>query len=231
MRRFSRYWAGFWMRFAGRGRAGRLAMGVAALCFPPHYRRVALAHLHPEGYIAWSAAIHHPGLVLGTGVFVDERCMIFRNSGGGAVELAEKVYLYRDTIIETGEGGWVSIGADSSVHPRCQVNAYLEPIRIGRGVMIAANCALYSYDHGTEPSRPVRLQALTSRGPITIGDEAWIGTGSIVLSGVTIGTGAVVGAGSVVTRDIPPGAIAVGNPARVVRMRDDSMAAQSIGHQ
>lgn len=61
----------------------------------------------------------------------------------------------------------------------------------------------------------------SSRGDIVIGSDVWLGHGSVILSGVTIGTGAVIGAGSVVTRDIPPYAIAVGNPARVHRFRFD----------
>jgi acetyltransferase-like isoleucine patch superfamily enzyme len=52
-------------------------------------------------------------------------------------------------------------------------------------------------------------------------DDAWLGYGVIVLDGVRIGKGAVVGAGAVVTHDIPEGAIAVGVPARVVKMRSD----------
>ncbi len=47
----------------------------------------------------------------------------------------------------------------------------------------------------------------------------WIGYGATILSGVTVGSGAVVGAGAVVARDIPPYAVAAGNPARVVRYR------------
>ncbi len=63
------------------------------------------------------------------------------------------------------------------------------------------------------------MQPLQTKGGIFIHDEAWLGYGVIVLSGVQIGKGAVIGAGSVVTRDVPDNAIAVGVPARVVRMR------------
>ncbi len=97
--------------------------------------------------------------------------------------------------------------------------------------MIAANVALYSYDHGMDPDLPIRRQPITAKAPITIGSDAWIGTGAIILSGVTIGEGAVVGAGSVVTRDIPAGAIAVGNPARVIRYRKDLKPAGKVNEQ
>ena len=62
-------------------------------------------------------------------------------------------------------------------------------------------------------------QPLASKGPIVIEDDAWLGLGVIVLDGVTIGRGAVIGAGAVVTGDVPPYAIAVGVPARVVGSR------------
>jgi phosphonate metabolism protein (transferase hexapeptide repeat family) len=52
-----------------------------------------------------------------------------------------------------------------------------------------------------------------------MGNDVWIGHGAIVLPGKTIGNGAAIGAGAVVTKDIPPFAIAVGNPARVIRYR------------
>lgn len=56
-----------------------------------------------------------------------------------------------------------------------------------------------------------------SARPITIGDSAWIGAGSIVLPGVTIGAGAVIGASSLVTTDMPPDSLAFGQPCRVQR--------------
>ena len=51
--------------------------------------------------------------------------------------------------------------------------------------------------------------------PVSIGRNVWIGGGAIILPGITIGDDAIIGAGSVVTRDVPAGATAVGNPARL----------------
>jgi acetyltransferase-like isoleucine patch superfamily enzyme len=53
------------------------------------------------------------------------------------------------------------------------------------------------------------------RCQVRIGSDVWIGGGAIILPGVSIGDGALIGAGSVVTRDVPAGATAFGNPARV----------------
>ena len=188
---------------------------------PPHKSRVYLANMNPKGYIAKSASIYHSELRSGRNIFMDERVVVYQREKGGPVELGDRVYIYRDTILETGYGGYLSIGNDSSIHPRCQLNAYVSPIIIGSGVMIAPNCAFYSYDHGIHPQQPIRMQPLQTKGPIVIEDGAWIAVGAIILSGVRIGKGAVVGAGAVVISDIPDEAIAVGVPARVVKSRGD----------
>jgi len=60
-----------------------------------------------------------------------------------------------------------------------------------------------------------------SKGPTVVEDDVWIGARATILSGVRIGRGAIVGAGSVVAKDVPPYAIVVGNPARVIRYRFD----------
>lgn len=65
-----------------------------------------------------------------------------------------------------------------------------------------------------------RQHSVTQK-PIVIERGAWIGSGAIVLGGVRIGQNAVVGAGSVVTKDVPKNAIAVGNPARVIKKIGD----------
>ena len=58
-----------------------------------------------------------------------------------------------------------------------------------------------------------------SKGPIVVEDFVWLGTDSLILSGVRLGTGSVIAAGSVVTKDVPPFAIVGGNPARLIRYR------------
>lgn len=58
-----------------------------------------------------------------------------------------------------------------------------------------------------------------TKGEISIGDDVWIGTGAVILSGVKVGQGAIIGAAAVVSRDVPPYAIVVGNPARIVKFR------------
>lgn len=55
---------------------------------------------------------------------------------------------------------------------------------------------------------------------VAIGDSVWIGAGATILPGVTIGSRSVVGAGAVVTRDVPPGVVVAGNPARIIRHID-----------
>ena len=88
-------------------------------------------------------------------------------------------------------------------------------ITIGDDVQIGPNVQLLTPTHPLEPGP--RREKWEAAQPITIGDNAWLGGGVIVLPGVTIGADTVVGAGSVVTRDLPAGVVAVGNPARVVR--------------
>lgn len=58
-----------------------------------------------------------------------------------------------------------------------------------------------------------------SKGDIVVGDDVWIGTDALLLSGAKIGQGAVIGARAVVTKPIPPYAVVVGNPARIIRYR------------
>jgi Acetyltransferase (isoleucine patch superfamily) len=89
------------------------------------------------------------------------------------------------------------------------------PVTIGDRVQIASAVQLLAADHPRDARE--RASGLEYGRPITIGDDVWLGGGTIVVPGVTIGAGTVVGAGSVVTKDIPAGVVAAGNPCRVLR--------------
>ena len=88
-------------------------------------------------------------------------------------------------------------------------------IFVGDNVMFGPNVTLATAGHPVEPER--RRLGMQFNIPIHIGNNVWIGAGSIVLPGVTIGDNTVIGAGSVVTKDIPAGVVAVGNPCRILR--------------
>ena len=59
----------------------------------------------------------------------------------------------------------------------------------------------------------------TCKGDINVGNDVWIGATSTIMSGITIGDGAIIGAGAIITKDVPPYAIVVGNPGKVVKYR------------
>ena len=85
-------------------------------------------------------------------------------------------------------------------------------IVIGDRTQIGPAVQIYAADHPRDPQ--VRRSGLEFGRPVTIGVDAWIGGGAILLPGITVGDDAVIGAGSVVTRDVPAGATVAGNPAR-----------------
>ena len=77
------------------------------------------------------------------------------------------------------------------------------------------NCTFTTAEHPVDPE--LRKKGVEIAKSVTVGNNVWIGAGSIVLGGVTIGDNTVIGAGSVVTRPIPANVVAVGVPCRVVR--------------
>jgi maltose O-acetyltransferase len=111
-------------------------------------------------------------------------------------------------------GTQISIGAGTFVNFDC-VMIDVAPIRIGEHCQIATKVQILTATHPIEPGP--RREGWESGEPIAIGDNVWLGGGSIVLPGVTIGEDTVVGAGAVVTSDLPAGVVAFGVPARVHR--------------
>jgi acetyltransferase-like isoleucine patch superfamily enzyme len=118
-------------------------------------------------------------------------------------------------------GDRITIGARSNIGEHCSLWAGDRSgrITIGADVMLAPQVFVTASNYQFAGDAPINSQPRTE-ADVTIGDDAWLGTGVIVVAGVTIGNGCVVGAGSVVTRSLPPYSIAAGVPARVIGSRE-----------
>jgi acetyltransferase-like isoleucine patch superfamily enzyme len=144
----------------------------------------------------------------------------FSTSGirfGDNVRIREGAWIQATSVLDQ-PGVGLTIGESTYVGPRAVFGAG-GGITIGRRVLFGSSVHLLAENHAiSDPAVPIQQQGVTRTG-ISIGDDAWLGNGAIVLDGVTVGRGAVVGAGSVVTRSVPDGAVVVGNPARQIRQR------------
>lgn len=144
---------------------------------------------------------------------------------------------------------YIRIGSDTMIGSHVALSAGMMPgqvcfndpvvsigdrVLIGRGSGIVGHLSIIIEDdvwtghhvyitdqnHGYEDAlRPISQQTQPER-PVRIGAGSWLGHGVVVLPGVTIGRHVAVGAHSVVTKDLPDFCVAVGNPARVIRIRD-----------
>jgi len=118
----------------------------------------------------------------------------------------------QDPVLSFGDDVWV--GAKVLI-------ALTKSISIGNHVLIAGRTDIQDADgHPSESERRERGEQMAEEDskPVTIKDYAWLGRDVHVLKGVTIGLGAVVAAGSVVASDVPDHALAMGVPARVVKV-------------
>jgi acetyltransferase-like isoleucine patch superfamily enzyme len=115
----------------------------------------------------------------------------------------------------------IEIEDDAQIGPNCMLDG-AGSIIIGKGTILAPEVLIYSRSHNFNNN----LQALPfdnvmEVSPVIIGKYVWIGTRSIILPGVTIGDGAVVAAGALVTKDVPSCAVVGGNPAKIIKFRDE----------
>lgn len=138
-------------------------------------------------------------------------------TGSGKVEIGDRCELSSNVVLHPYAGA-ISIASDTFLGPQVVIYGH-GGVTIGRQTLIAMQCRILSSNHTVPPlGTSIRSQPDILR-PTYIGHDVWLGAGVTVLGGVTIGDGCVIGAGSVVTKDMPPGSIALGVPAEIVKQR------------
>jgi len=131
--------------------------------------------------------------------------------GANLAAVPEDGELDSDPVIEIGSRVWAAQGLWVVAHRRVVIG---DDVWLGPGVRITdAN------HDSSDPSVPIG-HSMAPAQPVRIGDGSWLGTGVVVLPGVTIGDHVTVGANSVVCDDLPSFTVAVGSPARVVRVTE-----------
>lgn len=146
-------------------------------------------------------------------------------------------YLLREycksRFAEFGEGSWfdhhcvftyenIYIGDHVSIGPKCLIRSAHGTIHIGNHVMIGPGVHIHGGNHTINQKGKFLDQVkkeMGTDGDLIISDDVWIGSYCILLKGANIGRGAVISAGSVVRNVIPPYAIVIGNPCKIVGFR------------
>ena len=142
---------------------------------------------------------------------------------GKGVKLSKFINLYGCEIGEGSKiGAFVEIQKNARIGRNCKISSHTfvcegvtieDDVFVGHGVVFIND----TYPRATTPEGALQTEADWKVETTIVKKGASIGSGSTILSQVVIGECALVGAGSVVTKDVPPGAIVVGSPARVLR--------------
>jgi len=130
------------------------------------------------------------------------------------------IFKYSGKNINVERGAFFEDGAQLEVgdNSGLGINSFIiGPVQIGKDVMMGPDVIILTSNHKFDVlDRPMRLQGHFPPRPVVISDDVWIGARAIILPGVNIG------AGTVVTKNVPDYAIVVGNPARILKYRDET---------
>lgn len=170
--------------------------------------------------IGRGVSIRHPGKIsLGNRVAVDDYALLDASGlESEGIFIHDEVIVSRNCMVQSKIGS-TTIGSRTEVGVNTIISS-ISKVEVGKFGLIGPHCLIGGGHYKTDRTGiPMMDMGWSSRGPLVIGDDVWLGTGVVVLDGVRIGAGCVVGAGAVVTRDLPDYAVAMGVPAKIVRYR------------
>jgi len=168
----------------------------------------------------------HSRVRLGFGVTLDQGVLVDGLSRDGVI-IGDGVSIGRNSIIRcTGSlsalGVGVTIGTGSGLDSFAFIGA-AGGVEIGKNVIMGQHVSLHAENHKCEDLNQLIKDQGTTRLGIIIGDNCWVGSNVTFLDGCRVGSGCVIGAGSVVRGTIAENSIVVGIPARVIRIRGQSI--------
>lgn len=135
--------------------------------------------------------------------------------GRGKIVLGNKVRAHTGTKIRAISGGLIKIGNNTTFNYNCMVVG-LKEIKIGDGVEFGPNVLVYDHDHDFRA--PGGLKANKYKyGPVSIGENTWIGANTVILRGTQIGKNSIVGAGCVINGKYPDNSIITQKRETIVR--------------
>ena len=196
------------------GLPGILGFGARALLYPYIFKSCG-----KRPAIGRGGLVRVPRQIsLGGGVLIDEYVTLDVRGHDAGITISDRVSVGRYTTI-AAKFGRIEIDAGANVGSYCRI-ATNSKVHIGQSVLIGAYCYIGPGNHTADSSdQPLISGPMEIRGGVEIGEHAWLGTRVTVLDGVTIGKHAIVGAHALVTEDVPDWGVAVGTPAKVIKIR------------
>ena len=188
------------------------------------YWRIRLGQLGFKSIIESRAHLEYPAKInIGSQCRIGRNCLLRANTESTcALLIGDNTNIKENVLVNTNKGT-ITVGNDCWVGPFTLIYGNGD-VTIGNHVMIASHCAINSVSHhASRTDVPMSQQGIYT-APVVIEDDVWIGIGAIILQGVRIGSGSIIGAGAVVNRDVEPGTVVAGVPARKIKQRNQKAA-------
>lgn len=201
------------------GAPGAAGFALRKICFRPLLGRLGRGTVFGRNVV-----LRHPHKIfIGENVVIDDNVVLdAKGAGNGGITIRDGALVSRNSILSC-KGGDIVLGRGSKIGINCLVHSESR-VEIGPLVTVAAYCYLlaggnHEFDR---QDLPVLDQPSYHKGGVSVGEGSWLAARVTVLDGVSIGKGAVIGAGAVVRDPVPDNAVAVGTPAKVIRLRGDA---------